>query len=346
MTQIVFDFDPLLYSCGPLAEERYVLVENTSTKEQWKVKSRSEFYGHWKKKQGGLLAQMNEGRFSPLDPERDFTYIDVQEPTKFKWATNGVDAFIERVCGVLGTNDYYGYTGRGKVFRHDLATLHPYKHGRDAALKPLFINELKEYLVKWHGGKIVEGIEADDAVTMDSYAAFQEWKAGKREPLIAAILEKDYRCGPIHMYNTSEDTLDTIDGFGKLWVQTNVSPKGKTTRQVKGEGRIWLIFQCLSGDDADTYWANSGCLEKPWGEMSAYKMLCECKTDKEAFQALMDGYKHLYPEPKQFTNFRGDTFTIDALYCASENFSLAKMLRWEGDHVKLKDVLTKLNISY
>ena len=346
MPQLVFDFDPLLYSCGPLAEERYVLVENKSTKEQWKVKSRAEWYGHWKKKQGGMLAEINKGALSPLDPEDDFTYIDVQEPTKFRWATNGVDAYVERICTQLGSTDYYGYTGKGKVFRHDIATLHPYKHGRDDAIKPLFINELREYLLKRHNAELVTKFESDDRVVMDSYIAFMDWKKGKREPLIAIGIDKDYRCGPIHLYNPNEDTLDTIDGFGKLWIQTNVSATGVTTRQVKGEGRIWLVHQVLSSDDADTYYANSGCIEKKWGEMSSYKLLCECKTDEEAFEALKKGYLQLYPEPKQFTNWRGDTFEIDWLYCANENWQLARMRRFEGDEFHLSTVFDKLNISY
>ena len=34
----------------------------------------------------------------------------------------------------------------------------------------------------------------------------------------------------------------------------------------------------------------------------------------------------------------------DWLYCAEENFQMARMLRWENDVVSLKDVMTKFGV--
>jgi hypothetical protein len=343
--EVLFDYDPLLYACGPLAEERFVKATNIHTGDAYEVANRTAFYGHWKKKQGGLLAKMNEEAIKPLTAE-DFTYEDVQEPTNVKWATNALDAMIEKVLEKFGTNQYYGYVGKGKVFRHDLATIVPYKDGRDNALKPLCIDYLKQYLVKQHNAKIIETIEVDDQCTIDSVEAFAAWKKGEREALVTGAVDKDYRCGPIHMYNMNDETYDTIDGFGKLWIQSSVSASGAKKREVKGCGRIWLVHQVLSGDDADTYWANSACPEKPWGEMSSYNLLCNCTTDKEAFEALVQGYKTLYPEPKVITGWRGNEIEVDWLYVAAENWSLAKMLKKPGEFVTLQSVLTKLGIKY
>jgi hypothetical protein len=343
--QILFDFDPLLYACGPQAEERSVRVTNKHTGEQYEVANRTAFYGHHKKKQGGLLAKMNEGALKPLTAE-DFTYEDVQEPTNVRWATNALDSMIEKVLNKFDTTDYYGYVGKGKVFRHDLATIKPYKDGRDTALKPLCIDYLKNYLVTQHNAKIIEKIEVDDQVTIDTVEAFAAWKKGEREALVTSCVDKDYRCGPIHMYNMNDETYDTIDGFGKLWIQNSVTSSGKRKREVKGTGRIWLVHQVLSGDDADTYHANSACPETPWGEMSSYNLLCGCKDDKEAFEALVAGYKTLYPAPKIITGWRGNQIEVDWFYVASENWSLAKMLKKPDEHISLKQVLDKLKINY
>ena len=39
-----------------------------------------------------------------------------------------------------------------------------------------------------------------------------------------------------------------------------------------------------------------------------------------------------------------DEFEVDWLYVLRENFQMARMLRWEGDQVDAKDVLTKMGL--
>jgi len=349
MTELVFDYDPFLYSCGSVAEKRSVLATHRATGEEYEVGTRTDFYGHWKKKEGGLLAKLNEGALKPMLAD-DFDYEDIQEPLPFSWATNAVDTIIANARKEFEEDGkppkYWGYVGKGEVFRHSLATLHPYKDGRDKALKPIYLDKLKEYLVQKHNAQIITHYEVDDKVNMDTFLAFKEWKAGTREMLVTVACDKDALSGPCHLYNPTTKHFSTIDGFGKLWIQHSVTAAGNKTSKLTGEGRVWLYAQ-LFGDDADTYWATSAC-DKPtkWGEMSTYKLLCDAKTDKEAMQLVVDQYKVFYPEERDFTNFRGDTFKIDWLYCLNEIWQLARMRRWEGDEFHVQTVLDKLGVIY
>jgi hypothetical protein len=62
-------------------------------------------------------------------------------------------------------------------------------------------------------------------------------------------------------------------------------------------------------------------------------------------EALVKGYKTLYPAPKKIISWRGDEITVDWLYCLQENFTLAHMLRHRGDKIVVADLLKKLNIN-
>jgi hypothetical protein len=62
MTKLVFDYDPILYECGFIGEERHVKVVHRASGDEYEFPNRTAFYGHWKKKAGGWLAEYNAGR--------------------------------------------------------------------------------------------------------------------------------------------------------------------------------------------------------------------------------------------------------------------------------------------
>lgn len=339
MTRLCFDYDPVLYECGFIGETRSVKVVHRQSGDEYEFPNRTAFFGHWKKKAGGWLAEYNEGRKTPRLAE-EFDYIDVQTPEPIANCIHTMKQIIQGLKEVCGAETYYGYSGKGDSFRLGVSTVIKYKGNRDGMLRPIHLDELKEYLRKNHALHLVEGIEADDACSIDLYDAYQVWKKTKSDDdkLVLAYVDKDYLQCAGHLYNTKQqDGIDTYDGFGWL----NVNDKGA----VKGRGRMWLYQQVLSGDDADNYHANSASSMK-WAEKSAYNLLKDCKTDKEAFEALVKGYKQLYPAPKKIIGWRGDEIEIDWLYVLQENFTLAKMLRWEGDKTDVKEVMDKLGVEY
>ena len=339
MTKLLFDYDPILFAAACASETKSIKVIHKQSGDELEFKTRTKFYGHHLKKAGGYLAELNESLDSPRQPD-EYEIIDVQTPEPFIHAKSIADNMIKGDCEATGTTVYYGYTGKGKVFRHDLATVLEYKGNRAGLVAPFHLAELKDYFVRKHNCTIVESLEVDDYVSCDSFESWHKYKKTKsnKDKLITSVGEKDFLQCAMHLYNrkTSNDVC-SYDGFGWL------SLEGK---DVKGRGRLWLYHQCLSGDDSDNYCANSASALK-WGEKSSYKLLKDTKTDQEAFQALVQGYKTLYPSAKVIKGWRGDDIEIDWLYMLDENFNLAKLLRTKDEkRTCIKNALDKLKINY
>lgn len=339
---LMFDYDPLLYEVGSVGEKRTIKVVHRDSGDEYEFSTRTAFWGHWKKKAGGYLAEWNSAKSEGKQrkPE-EFDIIDVQTPEPIENCLSTMKKQIQMYREFAGCDLYYGYSGRGKVFREDVSTIVKYKGNRDGALRPVHLEDIKEYLIKHHACRIITGIEADDACTIDSYNSWNKFKetGDEADKVILAFVDKDYWQSAGFLLNTLDMTgIEACDGgFGKLWVDEK--------KKVRGRGRMWLYFQVMNGDDADNYFANSGNPDIKWADMSAYNVLKDAKNDKEAFEALVKGYKTIYPAPKKITGWRGDEIEIDWKYVLQENFTLAKMLRWEGDKVDVLKVMDKLGVQ-
>ena len=79
--------------------------KNVSTEER-SFPTRTAFFGHWKKKNGGWLAECNKERKKPFLVE-DFDIIDLQENANIGMAINIVNTTIDSVLSALGTKKYY-----------------------------------------------------------------------------------------------------------------------------------------------------------------------------------------------------------------------------------------------
>lgn len=338
--KICFDFDPILYTAGSVGEKRSIHVVHTASGDEWDFDTRTKFWGHHRHKQGGWLQEWNSAQ--PEHKRRlpgEFVVTDVQTPEPFSNAAHTVKRIISSVCEAAGSKSYYGYSGKGKVFREDVSSIIKYKGNRENSLRPLLLDELKAYLVKHHSCEIITGIEADDACAIDSYTAWKKWSKTNNDgdKLILACVDKDYLQCDSHILNIAhlDKGVDSFSGFGSLV---------KTEKGVKGRGRMWLYYQTLYGDSSDNYFANSAS-KMQWGEVRAYDLLKDAKNDREAWQALVTGYSLLYPKPYTVEGWRGDTVEVSALQMLQENFTLARMLRWKDDFVDVEDVLRKLNVS-
>lgn len=341
MTKLCFDYDPLLYSVGGVGEQRTIKVVHRQSGDEYEFPNRTAFWGHSKKKAGGWLSEWNAAKSEEnrRKPE-EFDITDIQTPEPVGNLLRTLKQSIQAVKEATGASRYYGYSGKGKTFREDVSTIIKYKGNRDNAIRPVLLDELKEYLIRHHDCRIVTEIEADDACSIDSYEAWQKWKKTRddKDKLVLACVDKDYLQCASHIYNINEaGDIDSYDGFGKLFINDK--------KEVRGRGRLWLYQQVLDGDDADNYFANCAS-DLKWAQMSAYKLLKDCKTDKEALQALVTGYKTLYPSPKKIIGWRGEEIEIDWLYVLKENFQLARMLRWREDKVDVEEVMKKLGVEY
>jgi Fe-S-cluster containining protein len=372
MTKVCFDYDPLLYTAGAIGEKRYVRVIHRQTGDEiGDFPNRTAFYGHYKKKAGGWLAEYNQGRTSPRTAD-EFDYIDVQEPEPIEYCMHTLKNMILRVKDACDASSYYGYSGKGKVFREDVSTVMMYKGNRLNAIRPLHLDDLKEYLVKSHACKIIGGIEADDAVSIDAYEAYKKWKqsGSDSDMLICSAVDKDYKqCSGHWIHPETCDSIDTRDADKFGWLKWN-----EAKNEADGRGRMWLYWQIISGDDADNYCAHAAydgrdnvragisLGKKLWGAKTAFPYIENAKTDKEAWEGLVKAYQYLYPKPQKVVGWRGyedpdkmtklkpdweqHIITVDWLSMLQENATLAFMLRWRDDKIDVKEILNRLEVEH
>lgn len=324
----VIDLDIPKYHAAAAGEKRSVIITHPTTEDFFICDNRTQFYGHWIKKEGGILAEINKSRDSPFSWD-EFTYEDVQIPDNLDRVLHSAEKLVEGLIKQSGAKDYVAYIGEGESFRVGLSTLKKYKGGR-SAIKPVYIKEVSEYLEMVFNANKVTGIESDDAVVMDAYK-------DRRKFILTA--DKDAWGCPVNVYDPNQHHRGIVNcnKLGSLWVDD----KGK----VRGEGRLHLLWQVSSEDNVDNYAAN--CFSDiRWGAKSAYNSLKDCTTDKEAFEVVVGIFKHLYPEPRIVTGWRGEELEIDWLYVLNEMWTMARMLRWEGDSVHITEPLNNLGIKY
>ncbi|ANA49344.1 hypothetical protein PMW_219 [Pseudomonas phage phiPMW] len=328
-THAVIDLDPIKYAVASVGEKKSIIVTNRATLESHKFKTRTEFWGHWKKKAGGKLAEWNAelSDDAKLMPE-DFDITDVVEPGPIEHVLHTAKNFTDDILRESGCKTYSALIGSGDSWRVDASTLLKYKGNRDEVVKPYHYDAVVEYLTTRYNAEKVVGLEVDDRLVIDTYG---------KKGAFAIAKEKDIYSSAMYFfdYTKPEKGIQNGNVFGELYLNDK--------KEVKGIGRKHFMWQVCSQDDSDNYKAN--CFSDiEWGAMSAYKALEAAQNDKELFTAAYDVFKHLYPEKRIVTGWRGDEIEIDALYVFQEMFTMAWMLRHENDKPNVRETLTKMGI--
>lgn len=330
---LVCDLDYVRYAAGFASEKRKIKVVHRQSGDEHVFANRTEFYGRGKGKDKGWLGEVNASRTSPfLFSEFDIYDIQIPEPVEFVLYT--ARRMFESVLEKFDTKNYIAFYGVGESFRVEDSKIIKYKGNRENTLKPIQIEEITEFLVKKFGMIPCQGLEADDWCNIE----------GQKKDRIVCSIDKDTGGCPVLWYNPNKPENGIINGrqFGKIWIEE----KTKGNKEVRGYGRKFFYYQVAYGDSVDNYFANSAS-EIPWGCVSAFNALEEARNDREALQALVDIYKHLYPSPVEIIDWRGSPLVVTWLSAMQENWTMAHMWRnSENDYVDVKSVLDKLNVEY
>ena len=153
----------------------------------------------------------------------------------------------------LKCDDYKAYiTGKGN-FRYDIAVTEPYKGNRKDAKRPVHYEAIRHHLQRL-GAELVEGQEADDAVAIE---------ASTNGGWIVSI-DKDLDQVPGWHYNFVKKEEYYVEEF---------------------EGLKNFYSQILTGDRIDNIIGLKGI-----GPVKAAKILAECKTEQELYDACLKAY--------------------------------------------------------
>lgn len=179
-----------------------------------------------------------------------FASEDVSEEVCMARVTKLVN---EIVYEDLKCDDYKAYiTGKGN-YRNELAVTEPYKGNRKDAKRPVHYQAIRTHLQRL-GAELVEGSEADDAVATE---------ATKTGGWIVSI-DKD---------------LDQVAGWHYNFV------KHEEYYVTEEEGLRNLFTQVLTGDRTDNIIGLKGI-----GPKKAEKLLQDCKTEREYYDACLKAY--------------------------------------------------------
>lgn len=289
----------------------------------------------------------------PLLKATDFEIEDVLSPIEEKQSFHIAKEMIQYMMSACQADQYEIYLDAPEdTFRHKLATVQEYKGTRHGKVKPSNLQAVKDYLVVHHGAKVVHeqhrghNIEVDDYINMLKWWGYQEYLKDETTKIISCSFDKDDLGNDGWSFDFRKDdegvplmkTPKLIQRLGSIYYR-------EKQKDCKGEGRKFLYYQVLDQDSADNYKARklSG---KRYSAKKAFEALDPCKTDKECWEVLVKQFKEWYPEEQTYTAWYGEEVTKGWMELLQEYFDLARMLRWGGDDVMVKDVLDNLGVDY
>lgn len=201
-----------------------------------------------------------------VDADVSFTHELEVQPIEI--ALGRVKYKLKDIFDNTKIDSYWGFLGTPddkEMFRYKIAKTLEYKGNRKDMKKPWHYNNIRQYLIDNYKTIVVSGIEADDAIS------------------IAA--NKIRSKGDIPVVCSFDKDLNQIEGEHYDFA------KNETFTIKKREAIQQLYTQCLTGDRAD----NIPGLKKV-GPKTASKMLSECETEKDMFEACQEAYKEYYAE--------------------------------------------------
>lgn len=204
-----------------------------------------------------------------LNPHIDADYIvyrvgfAVKDDEPIEYALSTVKHAIENVWAKFpkATTRRVFISGKNN-FRDKIATIQVYKGNRDPAKKPKFYDEIRQYMVDYHGAEIVNGMEAEDAAAIQQYSH-------KDKSTILVGQDKDLQCIPGWHFNPVKDTLHY---------------------QTLADANVSFWKQVITGDRTDNILGLEG-----YGPVAANKIIDPCNKDWDAmYRATLDEYGKVY----------------------------------------------------
>ena len=247
------------------------------------------------------------GRIAHIDA--DFlayhaSYEHKNDPQSFENIMMKTDTMIDdkrRECAAEFVVLHLTPSDSNKAERFENAIQKKYQGNRDNSEKPRYLSAVREFMgnksSKLIKGKMHYNAEADDGM---AEAAWKAHVLGEANLCIIASKDKDLRIPPgLHLEWDTGVIEGADDTFGFIEIETtvkiNAAGKKVTKHKPKGYGTKFFWWQMLMGDAADNI---KGCpkvrwskakehdepLLKPCGIVSAYAIMEDVKSDKEALK--------------------------------------------------------------
>jgi hypothetical protein len=183
-----------------------------------------------------------------------FGFASEGDPAEFALAR--LSEFLDNLYIELSVDEVWGYLTGKDNFRNEIAVTAPYKGTRIAA-KPYHFQLLREYMERAWGFEVVDGIEADDALGIESY---------RNEPdeTIIVSIDKDLNMIRGHHYNFVKEE--------KYYVTEEDAIRN-------------FYLQILTGDKVDNIIGLQGI-----GPVKSKKLLQDCTSELAMYETVLKAY--------------------------------------------------------
>jgi len=209
---------------------------------------------------------------------------DITYDTNLEQCFKTFDQLIDNIMFATECDDLLLVFSGKNNFRLSIPT--SYKDNRIGLRKATGFSEITEYAKNSYPSITTDGYEADDYVVW--------YKTTSDEDVVLCAYDKDvlYQTIGTH-YNYGKDEWVTTKEFDAIW---------------------FAYYQTLTGDTSDGY---KGC--KGIGDKRARKILADCKTEKELWDAVVETY------------LSKDQTEEEAIW----TMRLANMHQWNGEEIVL-----------
>lgn len=226
----IIDADGIVFRCGFGSE-----------KQRWVFYPKNEpVYFDWRQPRTQCKKELITKHIDPEDGEwHAELHVDPIE-----YVLGRAKIFLDAIVYGSAADDYIGFIGSKNdtsLFRLNLAKTKVYKGNRVNKAKPIYYDEIREYLLKYHNIEQVEGIEADDAVAM---------RANK--DTVICYMDKDLLQVPgnhYHYINKEHYQIDELEGWRSFYKQVLMGDNDDNIPGLKGIGAITankLLKDCNS----------------------------------------------------------------------------------------------------
>jgi hypothetical protein len=196
----------------------------------------------------------------------------------FDYVAELVDMKIANICAIVeATQPPILFMTEGSNFRTEVAKLRPYKER--AGNKPFHFYNIKAYIKAKYDWRSRDGLEADDLMAVE--------QSNRLENTIICTRDKDLRAVPGWHYgwelgNQPQYGPSLVTELGSIRLSEN-------RKHLKGEGTLFFLSQCLTGDAVDTVPGLPKC-----GPVKAFEILQGSETYTEGFKRVREAYRGLY----------------------------------------------------
>lgn len=345
--KVIVDCDTPLFRSANAVQETYVIVTHKPSGTKKEFPNKTEFHGHWKKREGGWLGKTNAERIEKGLEPFDVDDFDIEECARLipdvedhvELAVTQFDYFIGGIKD-LPADDYLLCIGGKENYRYDYAHILPYKGTRKD--KPILFYEVKEAICKKYKRKIelTDGEEAEDRVSQYGWQNYLEHnKTGKWKYLLSYV-DKDLQMiiSPYVNYDKKEDGVFEVTPFeaGKHFC-AQLLAGDKSTDNIQGLPNFTEEIQ-------EKYETGK---TRGIGLATAIKYLDPCDNIKDMYQRVVDAYMSYYgTEPFEFESFRGEKMQRTWLDMLQENAVLLYLRRTPNEIINMQEVLDRVGVSY